>query len=74
MNDATLKANGSFATIGYFAGPEKRTSVALEQRKTHFILGKYKLPVHKLNQGQLNASRNNNQFEQARGTQSTQGL
>jgi len=49
MKDAALKSNGAFATIGYYAGPEKRTQVALEQRKTHFILGKYKLPVHNLN-------------------------
>jgi hypothetical protein len=51
MNDATLKANGSFQTIGHYAAPERRTMVALEQRKTHFILGKYKLPVHNLRQG-----------------------
>lgn len=56
MKDASMKANGAFATIGYYAGPEKRTKVAMEQRKTHFILGKYKLPIN--NQSSNNLSRN----------------
>lgn len=51
--------------------------MALEQRKTHFILGKYKLPVHNLQNSQINPSRNNNNllgFDQAKSTQSTYGL